>query len=142
MRYSRAVLEVYAKVPGMTAPRTKRILVIEDDAAIRDALCDVLTLAGYEASGAEHGKAGLQALAEQPVPDVILLDLRMPVMNGVEFLRAVEPMKLETRIIVLTANPQDLPAGLKLPLLAKPYDVDRLIRVIEGEPIAAKTTTR
>lgn len=126
----------------MTDPRPKKILVIEDDAAIRDALCDVLTLAGYDATGAEHGKAGLQALEEGPLPDVILLDLRMPVMNGVEFLRAVEPKNLATRIIVLTANPQDLPPGLKLPLLAKPYDVDRLIRVIEGEPIVAKTTNR
>ncbi len=112
--------------------KTLRILVVEDDLAIRDALVDVLTLAGHEASGAEHGKAGLDAIERNGVPDVILLDLRMPVMNGVEFLRAITPRNLPTRIIVLTANPQDLPPGVKLPLLAKPYDVEKLLRVIEG----------
>jgi CheY-like chemotaxis protein len=109
-----------------------KILVIEDDGAIRDALCDVLTLAGHDAAGAEHGRAGLEAIQRQ-VPDVILLDLRMPVMNGVEFLRAFSSLNLPSRVIVLTANPQDLPPGVNLPLLAKPYDVDRLLKVIEGK---------
>ena len=114
--------------------RSLKILVIEDDASIREALCDVLRLAGHEADGAEHGKAGLDALARS-VPDVILLDLRMPVMNGVEFLREIQPRKLPLRIIVLTANPQDLPPGTDIPMLAKPYDVERLLRVINGEPV-------
>lgn len=108
-----------------------RVLVVEDDASIREALCDVLRLAGHDAEGAEHGRAGIAAIDRQ-VPDVILLDLRMPVMNGVEFLREVTPRKLPCRIIVLTANPQDLPAGTNLPMLAKPYDVERLLRVIDG----------
>lgn len=112
--------------------RHYRILVIEDDASIREALCDVLRLAGHEAEGAEHGRAGLDALAKS-TPDVILLDLRMPVMNGVEFLREIAPRGLACRIIVLTANPQDLPADTHLPMLAKPYDVERLLRVIDGE---------
>ena len=110
-----------------------KILVIEDDGAIRDALCDVLTLAGHDATGAEHGKAGLDSIRRR-VPDVILLDLRMPVMNGAEFLKAFAALGLSCRIIVLTANPQDLPPGVNLPLLAKPYDVDRLLKVIEGKP--------
>ena len=115
-----------------TTAKPLRILVVEDDLAIRDALVDVLTLAGHDASGAEHGKAALDVIEKDGPPDVILLDLRMPVMNGVEFLRAVTPRNLPTRIIVLTANPQDLPVGVKLPLLAKPYDVEKLLRVIEG----------
>lgn len=117
-----------------TTTRPLRILVVEDDASIREALCDVLRLAGHEADGAEHGKAGLEYLTRS-VPDVILLDLRMPVMNGVEFLREIQPRKLPVRIIVLTANPQDLPPGTNIPMLAKPYDVERLLRVISGEPV-------
>ncbi len=108
---------------------SRSILVIEDDAEIREALCDVLSLAGHRATGAENGRTALEALALE-VPDVILLDLRMPVMNGVEFLRAVEPKNLRSRIIVLTANPQDLPPGTGLPCLVKPYDVDKLLREI------------
>lgn len=110
-----------------------KVLVVEDDASIREALCDVLRLAGHDAEGAEHGRAGLDALAKSGVPDVILLDLRMPVMNGLEFLREIRPMKVASRIIILTANPQDLPPGTNLPMLAKPYDVERLLRVIDGE---------
>ena len=113
-------------------PGPYKILVVEDDASIREALCDVLRLAGHEAEGAENGKAGLEAIARSGMPDIILLDLRMPVMNGVEFLREVKPRQISSRIIVLTANPQDLPADANLPMLAKPYDVERLLRVIEG----------
>lgn len=108
-----------------------RVLVVEDDASIREALCDVLGLAGHEAEGAENGRQGLAAL-DRGIPDVILLDLRMPVMNGVEFLREIAPRKLPCRIIILTANPQDLPPGTNLPMLAKPYDVERLLRVIDA----------
>ena len=114
------------------ADKSLNILVIEDDASIREALCDVLRLAGHEAEGAEHGRAGLDALS-RTTPDVILLDLRMPVMNGVEFLQEVSPRGLPSRIIVLTANPQDLPPGTNLPMLAKPYDIERLLRVIDGK---------
>jgi DNA-binding response OmpR family regulator len=110
---------------------TLKVLVVEDDSSIREALCDVLRLAGHEAEGAEHGRAGLAAL-ERGIPDVILLDLRMPVMNGLEFLREIGPRKLSSRVIILTANPQDLPPGTNLPMLAKPYDVERLLRVIDG----------
>jgi DNA-binding response OmpR family regulator len=106
-----------------------KILVIEDDAAIRDALCDVLTLAGHDASGADNGKTGLDALSRE-MPEVILLDLRMPVMNGVEFLREFQQRGLSSRVIVLTANPQDLPGDVRLPMLTKPYDVDRLLKAI------------
>ena len=73
-----------------TDAKSLKILVVEDDASIREALCDVLRLAGHEAEGAEHGRAGIASL-ERSMPDVILLDLRMPVMNGVEFLREIGP---------------------------------------------------
>lgn len=107
-----------------------KILVIEDDAAIRDALCDVLTLAGHDASGADNGKSGLESV-EREMPEVILLDLRMPVMNGVEFLREFQRRGHPARVIVLTANPQDLPSDQHLPMLTKPYDVDRLLKAID-----------
>ena len=110
------------------------ILVIEDDAEIREALCDVLSLAGHRATGAENGRAGLAAI-EREIPDVILLDLRMPVMNGVEFLREFQPKKLRSRVIVLTANPQDLPPGISLPMLVKPYDVEKLLRQISDNHV-------
>ncbi len=111
--------------------RAPRVLVVEDDVEIREALCDVLRIAGYDPVEAGNGVEALHAIDEHP-PDVILLDVRMPVMDGVEFLRVYEERRLPpVRIVVLTANPRDLPAERDLPLLAKPYDVDRLLRMIE-----------
>jgi len=70
--------------------RCDTILVIEDDPAIREALCLILETEGYEVKAAENGQAGLAALSSSCGPCLILLDLMMPVMNGFEFLTARE----------------------------------------------------
>ncbi|HEY1835282.1 MAG TPA: response regulator [Candidatus Saccharimonadales bacterium] len=67
---------------------TKRILIIEDEQPLREAFALLLTSEGYEVAVAENGKVGLDKLSTF-TPDVVLLDLLMPVMNGVEFLKAV-----------------------------------------------------
>ncbi len=64
----------------------KRILIIEDEKPLREAFAFLLTSEGYEVLLAENGKAGLKLL-KQHVPDLILLDMLMPVMNGLEFLK-------------------------------------------------------
>ena len=69
-----------------------RILVIDDEAAIRDSLRMTLEYEGYEFLGAATGQEGL-ALAEREAPDLVLLDIKMPGMDGLEVLerlRAVE----------------------------------------------------
>lgn len=65
----------------------KRILIIEDELPLREAFAFLLQSEGYEVQVAENGKVGLEKLAEFE-PDIILLDLLMPVMNGIEFLKA------------------------------------------------------
>src|SRR6266446_5642613 len=67
---------------------TKRILVIEDEKPLREAFALLLKSEGYEVAVAENGKVGLEKISTF-TPDVILLDLLMPVMNGVEFLKTV-----------------------------------------------------
>ncbi len=69
---------------GSTAS-DKRILIIEDDIDIREALTEILVDEGYEVRSAAHGMEGLQALRSGFVPRLILLDLMMPVMNGWQF---------------------------------------------------------
>lgn len=65
-----------------------RILVVEDDASLRQLAKHLLESKGYEVLGAEDGFAGLSAL-KRSLPDVIISDLRMPNMNGFEFLSVV-----------------------------------------------------
>jgi CheY-like chemotaxis protein len=62
-----------------------RVLVVEDDGLIRESLLEVLADHGYQVTGAGNGREALTALATSPRPDVILLDLMMPVMDGRSF---------------------------------------------------------
>jgi CheY-like chemotaxis protein len=61
------------------------VMVIDDDASIRETLCELLEEEGYPAVGAANGRDALAALRAGPLPCLILLDLMMPVMNGWEF---------------------------------------------------------
>ena len=70
----------------MAANISKKVLIVEDDFALSDAFCMILTHSGYDVSTAHHGKEALEFL-EDHVPDLILLDVLMPVMDGREFLR-------------------------------------------------------
>ncbi|MCX6721266.1 MAG: response regulator [Candidatus Staskawiczbacteria bacterium] len=81
----------------------KKILVVEDDSVLRNTIIDKLTSEGFEALGAKNGQEGLD-LALQAHPDLILVDILMPVMDGMEMttkLREDEWGK-DANIIVLT----------------------------------------
>ncbi len=82
----------------------KKILIIEDEPDIREALADAITSAGYEVDTAPNGSEGLdKAIASQP--DLILLDLIMPVMGGKEALAKLrqDPWGRKARVVILTA---------------------------------------
>lgn len=67
----------------------KRIIVIDDEPAIREALVEMLSVAGFDVTGAENGKKGLEVVSRQR-PDLILLDIMMPEMNGWQVLEALK----------------------------------------------------
>lgn len=114
----------------------RRILVVDDDLAIRVLLQAVLTRMGYVAELAEDGEKGLIALGERDPYDLILLDLMMPKINGYEFLRKVESVHGGTRphIIVFTAAGQrgveKIPAGTVCSSILKPFDLQTFIGLI------------
>ncbi|MFZ9596454.1 MAG: response regulator [Bdellovibrionia bacterium] len=68
--------------------KCKSILIVEDEPSIRENLKFLLELEGYPVFTAVDGKEGLQVLRKMPRPCLVLLDLLMPVMNGMEFLEA------------------------------------------------------
>lgn len=79
------------------------ILVVEDDAALNDAYKTILTTSGYDTRTAFNGEEALQAAMKQE-PDIIFLDLRMPVLDGIGFLKAYHPKKHPHVKIIIFSN--------------------------------------
>jgi two-component system response regulator MprA len=107
-----------------------RVLVIDDDRAVRDALRRALTLDGYEVPTADGGLEGLQRVDETR-PDVIVLDVMMPDVDGLELCRRLRSLGDRTPILMLTARDavsdriDGLDAGAD-DYLVKPFDVGEL----------------
>src|SRR5438067_1299869 len=80
-----------------------RILVVDDEAAIRDSLKMTLEYEGYEYVGAATGQEGL-ALAEREAPDLVLLDVKMPGMDGIEVLERLRNMNDQLPIVVISGH--------------------------------------
>jgi len=80
-----------------------RILVIDDEAAIRDSLRMTLEYEGYEFIGAATGQEGL-ALAEREAPDLVLLDVKMPGMDGIEVLERLRHMNESLPVVVVSGH--------------------------------------
>lgn len=97
-------------------PKTSKILVVEDDPPIREMYRMKLSAAGFEVASSEDGEQGL-SLAEKFKPDLILVDLRMPIMDGTEMLRQLRAQDWGKHmlVIVLTNVSQDeAPMDLRL----------------------------
>ncbi|MCL5024944.1 MAG: response regulator [Chloroflexi bacterium] len=109
------------------------VLVVDDDESIREFVELALADEGYEVMTAVHGKAALDIIEEWQ-PDLILLDLRTPVMDGWEFSRVYKRLPgPHAPIIVITAtsNPAFCAAEIDpYAVLAKPFDLDELLRLV------------
>jgi CheY-like chemotaxis protein len=124
-----------------------RVLVVEDDADLRECLADVLrTELGLEVAEAANGKEALGALGAPPTPCLILLDIMMPVMNGLEFLAAVAggPPEIDRPpVLILSANTSALPAvhyPSLVGVLRKPILTEELLAAVERCCKASPTT--
>lgn len=106
------------------------ILLVEDDLDIRSATEEILKLRGYAIRTAANGREALAEACCEPLPDLILLDLMMPVSDGLEFLRELSGTPAAAvKVVVLSASPGQLPEGA-IARLRKPYDFAELIDVI------------
>ena len=108
------------------------VLVVEDEAAARAGMEQLLRASGYEAVGAPNGQAALELLRSGVRPRVILLDLMMPVMDGWAFRREQlrDPQLAHIPVIVLSALHHGWVEGIP-PTLPKPIDIQRLLTEIE-----------
>lgn len=112
------------------------ILVIEDEAALLRGLRDNLEREGYSVRTAANGEKGLEMLLQRP-PDLLLLDLMLPKVNGYEICRAARERRLDLPIIMLTARGQeeDIVRGLELgadDYVTKPFGIRELLARIKA----------
>ena len=108
-----------------------RILIIEDELPMRTALADALTAAGFRVLTAENGEAGLKRALEQQ-PDLLLLDVMMPRLDGIALAAELRRLGRETPILMLTAKGgvQDRVRGLDAgadDYLVKPFSTEELL---------------
>ncbi len=117
--------------------RPERVLIVDDDASILEALKDALEEEGLEAVASADGADALRRLREGYRPDAILLDHMMPVMDGPSFVAelAAEPSLRDLPIILLTADLRAPSKAYALGLrafLRKPLKIDALLEAIRG----------
>ncbi|MEX0876387.1 MAG: response regulator transcription factor, partial [Phycisphaerales bacterium] len=128
------------------------ILVVEDDNAIRRGIADALSYSGYTVHDAPDGAAGFQLILSTDA-DLVLLDIMMPKMDGLEVLTRLRRVKPAQPVIFLTARGEeyDRIKGLKLgadDYIVKPFSIDELVargeavlRRSPGRPIGRDTVT-
>jgi urea transport system substrate-binding protein len=107
---------------------TGGILIVDDDPDLREFLQLMLTSMGFEVTSAANGQEALDIL-EGRHPDLILLDMKMPVMDGWEFSRALEAHDARPPIVVLTAAPDPAARAAEAHAdgwLSKPFEYEDL----------------
>ncbi len=112
----------------------RRILLVEDDSGIRDSVVELLEAEGYAVAAAANGSDALDWLAREAPPDVLLVDLVMPVMSGGELLARVkgDPRLAGVPAVLMTAaipTPQ-APVPKADALLPQPFDLDARLEVV------------
>ncbi len=124
----------------MAGEPRERILLVDDDDSIRQVVTVFLTDEGYDVAGAGDGQAALDLLATFQ-PNIILLDLRMPVMDGWEFVRlyrALPGPHAPIVAFVAALHPRAVQAEIgAAALLEKPFDLEELLAALDQ----AKTYT-
>jgi len=110
------------------------ILIVDDQAAIRMLLREVFELEGFQVYEAPHGRTAIEQ-AKRYSPDFVLLDLKMPDMDGIEVLRAIRQFAPDVHVAMITAygDPDKLEAARSLGMLAsftKPFDIEILRKFV------------
>jgi two-component system response regulator PrrA len=112
------------------APSSDRVLLVEDDAAVRDAVSAGLSVHGFDVSVVGDGEQAIEAVAEK-LYDVVVLDVGLPGISGIDVCLALRRQEIDVPILILSARDQvgDRVAGLQAgadDYLVKPFDLSEL----------------
>jgi two-component system response regulator PrrA len=132
-----------------TSVRTERVLVVEDDDAVRTAVSRGLGVHGFDVSSVADAESAVPAVARQR-PDVMIVDVGLPGMSGIELCTRLRELEIDTPILILSARDQvgDRVAGLQAgadDYLVKPFSLDELAARLHAllrraSPVAARST--
>lgn len=116
------------------------VLIIEDDDGVRDSLAAILREEGYFVEMVNNGAEALARLQERPLPTLILLDLMMPVVDGIDFRKQqlADPELRKIPIIIISARPDVAEQAHTLgadAFLQKPMSFEELLHVVQNRAI-------
>jgi DNA-binding NtrC family response regulator len=120
-----------------------KVALVDDEELFRETLAKLLRRRGIEVATAADGEAGVE-LVRAMAPDVVVLDLRMPGIDGIETLRRIREQRLDTRVVMLTGH-GSVEAGVEalreeaFDFLLKPVSPDQLVEVILAAVAAGGT---
>ena len=123
----------------MKTSSTKKILTVDDDEEIRLTLKDMLELEGFETVWAKNGQVALdylKATPDQELPDLVLLDYMMPLMNGQDFCQAksLDPRLASIPVVMMTAGGNLVNVMDLCPTegyMSKPMDLDTVVKMVK-----------
>ena len=114
----------------------KRILLVDDDAAVRDSIAMVLEGAGFEVDQADQGATGMRLLRAHE-PDLVITDILMPQKEGIETIREIRALLPKTPIVAISGSAEPRADYLKMAqsfgasaVLAKPFDPMVLLNLV------------
>jgi two-component system, cell cycle sensor histidine kinase and response regulator CckA len=115
-------------------PSAPTVLVVDDEPAVRLLVERVLVEAGYRVLTAMGGLEALELLEQPGAVDLLLVDLRMPVMSGTQLARKVELLRPEIRVLIMAAYPSEDPMAWQVIMKPFPPDVleNEIRRALEG----------
>jgi CheY-like chemotaxis protein len=104
------------------------VLVVEDDDDIREVIAEILRAEGYEVFCAQNGLRALEVIQKERRPDLVLLDLMMPIMSGWEVLEELQAEESLAQIPVVVVSAMHAPGAREH--LSKPVDLERLLSTV------------
>lgn len=113
----------------------ERILIVDDQLGIRLLLKEILQKEGYSTFQAANGYQAIE-ITKKENPDLVLLDMRLPEMNGIEILQELKKISPDIRVIIMTAyGEQELIDTAKnigiLDYITKPFEIEEIRRIVE-----------
>ncbi|MGB1286617.1 MAG: response regulator [Aggregatilineales bacterium] len=121
----------------MSEEKKTQVLIIDDDPGLQKLVMTLLKRAGMKTDSAYNASEAAQILKKQPLPDIVLLDLMLPEINGIDFLKQIRAKSIfnELPVIILSAlaDPDVIKEGLESGAdryLTKPYLANNLVKTI------------